>query len=93
MSPPLERRHCANHPDRPAHAVCMACRKVVCQECATEWDGVNYCVACLAEKRAGARKRTSAFRWVAWAAVVLALFYGASRMMVFSAALLARMWG
>ena len=93
MSSPLQHRHCANHTDRPGYAICMACRKVVCQECATRWDGINYCVDCLAERRAAAREGASVFRWVAWAAVSLGLFYAASRAMVLSAVILARLWG
>ena len=46
---------CANHPERPGRALCMDCRKVVCGECATEWDGVNYCAACLVRRRARQR--------------------------------------
>lgn len=41
---------CADHPDRPAHARCMSCRKVLCDECATPWDGINYCSRCLRER-------------------------------------------
>jgi succinate dehydrogenase/fumarate reductase-like Fe-S protein len=55
----LQPRHrCANHKDRPAHAVCMSCRKDVCGECATEWDGINYCVSCLAARRKSERRRS-----------------------------------
>ena len=89
VNSPLQRRHCANHADRPGYAVCMACGKVVCQECATRWDGINYCVGCLAERRLGARRRSSALRWVALALVTTGLFYAAGRVMVFSAAVLA----
>ena len=52
------RRVCANHRDRTAHAVCMTCHKDVCGECATEWDGINYCVACLAARRRAERRRS-----------------------------------
>jgi late competence protein required for DNA uptake (superfamily II DNA/RNA helicase) len=41
---------CVRHPDIAGFAVCMACRQVVCQECATTWDGINYCRECLAKK-------------------------------------------
>jgi hypothetical protein len=43
--------HCAHHPDRPGHALCMECRRVVCEECATDWQGINYCAPCLARRR------------------------------------------
>jgi hypothetical protein len=62
----------------------MACRKVVCQECATEWDGINYCVACLAERRLAVRSSSSL---LGWAAVLLAsalLFVACARLMVWA---------
>ncbi len=49
----LREANCTNHPDRSAWARCMSCQKVLCQECATEWEGINYCIACLASKRTG----------------------------------------
>ena len=39
------------HPARPAFAVCMSCAKPLCQECATQWDGIWHCAKCLAAKR------------------------------------------
>jgi hypothetical protein len=44
---PTRSMTCGDHPDRPAHARCMTCRKVLCDECATTWDGINYCSRCL----------------------------------------------
>lgn len=41
---------CIRHPQRAGFALCMSCQHVVCQECATTWDGINYCRVCLAEK-------------------------------------------
>jgi hypothetical protein len=66
---PAARRVCAHHPDRAGHAACMACRRVVCQECATTWDGIHYCVACLAERRRTAEGRGS---WAGLALLALA---------------------
>lgn len=34
----------------------------MCQECATTWDGIHYCAACVAEKRRGTEERRS---WLA----------------------------
>ena len=45
---------CAHHPDRPGHALCMECRRVVCAECATDWQGINYCAPCLGKRRRAA---------------------------------------
>ena len=38
---------CAYHNDRPGIGVCMRCRSVVCAECTTRLEGINYCHACL----------------------------------------------
>jgi hypothetical protein len=46
---------CAHHPDRAGHALCMDCRRVVCEECATDWQGINYCAPCLGKRRQAAR--------------------------------------
>jgi hypothetical protein len=62
---------CAEHPERPAHARCMSCRKVLCQECATEWDGINYCSRCLQARGAAAGKGSGAL-----AGAVLILLIG-----------------
>jgi hypothetical protein len=42
---------CFQHADRTGFAVCMACRAVLCQECATTFDGINYCRPCLDRQR------------------------------------------
>ena len=86
----LQRQSCYNHPDRYGHAVCMTCRKTVCQECATEFDGVNYCVACLLERRSGARERSSALGWILLVAASAALFAVGPSVMVWGSTLLFR---
>ena len=73
---------CANHQGRPGHALCMSCRKVVCQECATEWDGINYCVACLAARRGASRGESSTFGLLLAVGVGVVLFFLAARLMV-----------
>jgi hypothetical protein len=67
----------------------MSCGAAVCQECATTWDGINYCSACLARRgRASQRRRT-------WPALVLvvaasaALLWLGARLMVWAGALAA----
>ncbi len=67
----------------------MACRKTVCQECATTWDGINYCVSCLAERREESREPSSFFGWVALAVAIPFLFFVTAHAMVWSGALLA----
>ena len=38
---------CTNHPDREGVGVCVSCRSVVCVECSTRIDRMNYCIQCL----------------------------------------------
>ena len=54
----LARRSCAEHPDRHSHAVCIQCGKQLCQECTTQWEGINYCRACLATVAAAPARKT-----------------------------------
>jgi B-box zinc finger len=83
---------CAHHPDRPGHALCMSCRKVVCQECATEWDGINYCVVCLAARRGAARAPSSTVGLLLAVGVSVALFFVAARLMVWVGVLATEIW-
>jgi hypothetical protein len=64
------KNRCAHHAERPALALCMGCRKALCQECATTFEGIHYCAACLAEQRTA---RGGAMAWGGWTAVALAL--------------------
>lgn len=51
-------------------AMCMACQKRICQNCATVWDGINYCVDCLTERRQGTGSKG---RWGAWVMLLLSV--------------------
>jgi len=62
MSPSIQR--CAFHESRPAFARCMSCAKMLCQECATQWDGIWHCSRCLAAKRGATIERTSIGGWI-----------------------------
>jgi hypothetical protein len=83
---------CAHHPARPGFALCMSCRKVVCQECATTWDGVNHCRACLAARGGAARSRALVGAWIACALFCAAALLLAARGIAWSTAMLARFW-
>ena len=48
-------RRCANHPDRDGVGVCVRCRSVICVECCTKIEGINYCTRCL--QRAAQQQR------------------------------------
>jgi hypothetical protein len=84
----LARRVCANHPERAAHAVCMSCRKNVCGECATEWDGINYCVTCLAARRLGERRGSALLAGFSALLACALLFALSAELMVWFGALL-----
>jgi hypothetical protein len=38
---------CRTHPDREGVGICVSCRAVVCVECSTRVDRMNYCIRCL----------------------------------------------
>ena len=84
---------CVNHPDRPGRALCMQCRKTVCLECATQWDGINYCVNCLKKKREATREKSSVFSWILMLMAIAGLFAAGSLVMVWSSSLFAKMYG
>ena len=41
---------CHYHPERPGLGICVECRRVICHECTTQFEGINRCAQCL-EKR------------------------------------------
>jgi hypothetical protein len=86
----LQRSNCVNHPDRYGHAVCMTCRKTVCQECATEWDGVFYCSACLAGRRKASTSRAPVMGWILVTLACAALLAAGPKLLVWSATLIQR---
>lgn len=67
----------------------MSCREVVCAECATEWDGINYCVACLGQRRRREGRRRSLPGILLVGVVSAALFVLAARLMVWAGVLFA----
>lgn len=84
---PLAR--CHQHPTRPPFARCMSCAKMLCQECATQWEGIWHCAACLGAKR-GARVQRPAKASTAGVVVLsLILLYCSARVMVWTGALIA----
>jgi hypothetical protein len=85
----LSARLCQTHPARAAFAVCMKCRKALCQECATQWDGIYHCAQCLAAQRGATRARSGAGGWLLLGGASLALFYLGAHVMVWMGALIA----
>jgi len=90
--PPAPRQICANHAARPAFAVCMTCRKAICQECATQWDGIYHCTSCLAARRGATVSRSRAAGWLSLMAASLILLYVSDRAMVWAGALMAELF-
>jgi hypothetical protein len=48
----------------------MTCRKALCQECATTWEAIYYCAACVTQQR---RERSGGVAWGGWLVVVCAV--------------------
>jgi hypothetical protein len=69
----------------------MSCRKTVCQECATDWDGIYYCSPCLAVRRRGAAGGAALPALLLVLAVSAALFLAGPTLLVWAATLLQRM--
>jgi hypothetical protein len=49
---------CQNHPDREGVGICVRCRRVICAECSTRIDRMNFCTTCLATLGSGPRSRS-----------------------------------
>ncbi len=47
---------CSYHPDRAGLGICVECRKVICVECTTQFEGINRCAKCLNAKLASSRR-------------------------------------
>jgi len=86
--PPTAQR-CSFHETRPAFARCMSCSKMLCQECATQWDGIWHCAACLAARRGTKRERSRVVSWISVVAVSILLLYLGARVMVWTGAVIA----
>jgi len=69
----------------------MSCHRVVCEECATTWAGVNHCRPCLVLIRASVERPTSVLTWVLFGALAVLLLGVAGRTMVWAGALWARL--
>ena len=90
MSPSAQR--CAVHFERHAFARCMTCAKMLCQECATQWDGIWHCAQCLGVKRGAKVERSPLLSWIGVALVSAALLFTGARVMVWTAAVIASLF-
>lgn len=62
-SPSSGARTCAYHFDRPAHALCVSCKKPLCRGCATAWEGIFLCADHLAARRSAVERHGSVWGW------------------------------
>ena len=56
----LKKSYCVHHSDRPAIGVCVITKQLICEECSTRYEGVNYSregLAILRERRAAEGQR------------------------------------
>jgi len=67
----------------------MSCAKTLCQECATQWDGIWHCAACLAAKRGTIKRQSRVGGWIAVSVLSLLALFLSAKFMVWSGALLA----
>ena len=82
-------QRCAVHPGRAGFARCMSCTKMLCQECATQWDGIWHCAACLGARRTAVVERSRVPAWIGVVVVSLILLYVGARLMVWTGAVIA----
>ncbi len=70
----------------------MTCAKMLCQECATQWDGIWHCAQCLGVKRGAQVERSPLLSWIGVALVSAALLFTGARVMVWTAAVIASLF-
>jgi hypothetical protein len=54
---------CYEHPDRPGLGICVECRRVICSECTTQFEGINRCARCLQARLAQVRGLVARNDW------------------------------
>ena len=67
----------------------MTCAKMLCQECATQWDGIWHCAACLGSRRGAVVQKSQLFGWVSVVTLSLVMLFAGARVMVWMAAMIA----
>lgn len=75
---------CYEHPERAGIGICVECRNVICQECTTQFEGINRCARCLAKRLQVAKKAVARSEWsvgnVLLALISAAAVYGVARL-------------
>lgn len=54
---------CHYHADRAGIGICVECRQVICQECTTQFEGINRCASCLAKRLAQSKSLPLRQEW------------------------------
>ncbi|MFZ5471090.1 MAG: hypothetical protein ACOZIN_16810 [Myxococcota bacterium] len=54
---------CHYHPERAGLGICVECRQVICVECTTQFEGINRCAKCLAQRLAQATALSDRKEW------------------------------
>lgn len=67
----------------------MRCKRSWCTECATQFDGINYCVSCLALVRGTDAKSSNGLRTLSAVVVVLAVAYLAKKAVLWGVVIVA----
>ncbi len=71
---------CNYHPERAGIGICVECRNVICQECTTQFEGINRCATCLGKRLQAAKKLLKRNDWslgnVLLALVAFAVIFG-----------------
>lgn len=60
----------------------MSCRTRMCQECTTQWEGINYCRACVGKLAAKPVRRSSAVRFILMMTFSIAMALALARLLV-----------
>lgn len=54
---------CHYHPERTGLGICVECRRVICRECTTQFEGINRCASCLDKRRQALRGQAERREW------------------------------
>lgn len=54
---------CHYHPDRAGLGICVECRRVICRECTTQFEGINRCANCLQKRLKALEGPTERSEW------------------------------
>lgn len=70
----------------------MSCTKMLCRECATEWDGIWHCTACLGARRTVTVAQRPALRWLGVLMTTAVFAFLTTRVLLWVGAVAARLF-